>query len=95
MCHAGEVPYDGLCFRGKELGWGVPVCLGEGSWVCLDLRDKKVLEYEFILYRIRLVFPKSALLKQLCLWKRQVGSWPCEAFGVLSWAGAVGRGHES
>lgn len=53
------------------------MCLGEGIWVCLYLRDKKVLEYEFILYRIRLVFPKSALLKQLCLWKRQVGSRPC------------------
>lgn len=60
----------------EERNW-VGVCLGKGIWVCLYLRDKKVLEYEFILYRIRLVFPKSALLKQLCLWKRQVGSWPC------------------
>lgn len=24
-------PTDGLCFRGKELGWDLSVCLGEGS----------------------------------------------------------------
>lgn len=49
---------------------------------------------EFILYRISLVFPKSALLKQLSLWKRQVSSWPRQAFGVQSWLGGQWQGEQ-
>lgn len=37
-------------------------------------------------------FSKSALLKQISLWKGQVGSWPCQAFGILSWVGNRRKG---
>lgn len=30
------------------------------AWVCLFLREEKVLEFQFFLYRIRLVFPQRA-----------------------------------
>lgn len=48
-------------FRGKDLGWGVS---GEGDlWICLYLREGKVLEFQLVLYRIRLVFPRKCPLE--------------------------------
>lgn len=60
-------------------GMGCVFVSGEKEvWVCLFLREEKVLEFQFILYRIRLVSPRECILKLPSLWRKQVSSWACQ-----------------
>lgn len=57
VCQAGKAPPMMVClpfvgtqgFRGKELGWEVSVCLGQGvSLGYVYFGDEKALEFEFL-----------------------------------------------